>query len=124
MPNLATNLPPVIDLEPGACQGKLPDINGVRQELQTLLMLLQQHYAKTPILYLTRDTYELYVKGALPNVPLWVRDIYQYPHWVTDEAWVLWQYDSRSRLAGISTYVDRNVFNGNATQFTAWLQAS
>jgi lysozyme len=123
VPNLITNLPPVIDLEPGSCQGKLPAIVWVRQELQTLLTTLQQHYAKPPILYLTRDTYELYVKGALPNVPLWARDIYQYPSWVSNEAWVLWQYDSRSRLDGITRYVDRNVFNGNAEQFHNWVHS-
>jgi lysozyme len=123
VPNLAANLPPVIDLEPGTCQGKLPDVTWVQQELQHLLTTLQQHYAKQPLIYLTRDTYELYVKSALPNVPLWVRDIYQYPSWVASDTWVLWQYDSRSRLVGIPTYVDRNVFNGNASQFAAWLPA-
>lgn len=120
VPKLATNLPPVIDLEPGMCQGKPVEVAWVRQELQSLLTALQQHYAKPPLLYLTRETYELYVKDTLPSVPLWVRDIYQYPSWVANDAWVLWQYNSRAHLAGIPTYVDRNVFNGNAMQFNQW----
>ena len=100
-------LPPAIDIEPSACEEQLTQ-QAIITALKTLLDELQRVYGKPPLFYVTQETYERYVRDHFPQPPLWVRDVYWQPHW-TQTQWVIWQYDSRTRMAGINTYVDRNV---------------
>lgn len=107
VPVEADSLPPAIDLEPGACEDALTKA-AVVTELKILLAELQRVYGKQPLLYVTRATYQRYVQGDFPATPLWVRDVYRQPNWLDGREWLIWQYDSRTRMEGISTYVDMN----------------
>lgn len=86
-------------------------------ELQTLLAELQRVYGKPPLLYVTRATFQRYVQGGFLATPLWVRDVYRQPGWLDGREWLAWQYDSRTRLEGIATYVDMNVWLGKQADF-------
>lgn len=110
VPVEADALPPVVDLEPGACEEQLTP-QAVVTELQILLGKLQQVYGKPPVLYVTKKTYQRYVQGTI-HTPLWVRDVYWQPRWA-QTPWAIWQYDSRTRMVGIAGYVDMNVWVGN-----------
>jgi lysozyme len=109
VPVEAQALPPVVDLEPGACEAELSK-TAIVAELKALLGELQRVYDKPPMLYVTKETYQAYVQGDFPQTPLWVRDVYHEPHWLEERTWAFWQYDSRTRMDGISTYVDMNVW--------------
>ncbi len=106
------SLPPVIDIEIDLKY----DPNIVREELITLTTLLEEHYKKKPILYVTYDTYNTYVKGKLDEYDIWIRDILKSPS-LEHSNWLFWQYSNRGRVNGIDMYVDINVFNGNVEDF-------
>lgn len=106
VPNEADALPPVIDLE-------IPlhhDQTKVRGELQAFSDKLQAHYGKEPILYVTYETYNKYIKGHFMDHRIWIRDIYKHP--TLDREWFIWQYHNRAHVDGIGTYVDINVLKG------------
>ncbi|SFJ54297.1 lysozyme [Thermoflavimicrobium dichotomicum] len=112
VPKQPNSLPPVIDVEIHLQHDK----NKVRQELQNLATILEHHYGKKPILYVTYDTYNQYVKGHFNNYHIWIRDIVKFPI-LNDQKWLIWQYNNRGRVSGIPTYVDINAFNGDINEF-------
>lgn len=116
VPVEADALPPAVDLEPGACEDELTK-EAVVTELKILLAELQRVYGKQPLLYVTRATYERYVQGDFPTTPLWARDVYWQPGWLAEREWLVWQYDSRTRMEGIEGYVDMNVFTDKQKNF-------
>lgn len=101
-------LPPVIDIEIHLDHSP----QKVRQELQEMSDLLEKHYDKKPILYVTYDTYYTYIEGAFPDHKIWIRDIVKHPD-LNGREWVIWQYSNRGRVQGIDTYVDINVLRGD-----------
>jgi lysozyme len=97
-------LPPMIDVEIDTHQNK----EVITHELKTLLVQLENHYHKPPILYVTYDTYKSYIEGSFDNDNIWIRDIFK-PPTLEGKDWLLWQYNSRGHVDGINTYVDINV---------------
>lgn len=77
-----------------------------------MIDLLTKKYNKTPILYVTYDTYNTFVKGYFDDCNIWIRDIIKPPKLEDERKWTFWQYSNRGRIKGIGTYVDINVFNG------------
>lgn len=111
VPNEKNMLPPVIDLEfTGNSKNQLSESELIK-ELNIFIIELKKHYNKNPILYITYDFYNKYLKKENLNYPIWIRDIFKYPD--LDRAWDFWQYSNRGNVQGISTYVDLNVFKGN-----------
>lgn len=102
-------LPPVIDLEISADQNK----ELVRKEVENLQNRLEKYYGKKPVLYVTYDTYNAYIKDNFPGTGIWVRDIITAPFVGRQQKWLIWQYTNRGRVPGINKYVDINVFSGN-----------
>ncbi len=105
-------LPPVIDLE---VQGEQ-----VAEELAIMVAALEDAYGTAPILYVTGETYRLYVEGRYPDCPVWIRSVYRAPA----VAWTFWQYANRGRLEGYEgsePFIDLNVFNGTAAEFSAFI---
>lgn len=103
-------LGPVLDLEFGANCSTAQSKEEVREEIKTCLSLLEEHYNSSPILYVTREFYETYVKNEFSGYSLWIRSIYGKPS--IEEEWDYWQYGNRGHLRGISGYVDLNVYRG------------
>ncbi len=104
------DLGPVLDLEFGANCATNQSKEEVLQEIRTCLKLLEEHYTTPPILYVTREFYEAYVKNEFEDYSLWIRSIYGKPS--IPEAWDFWQYGNRGHLRGIKGYVDLNVYHG------------
>jgi lysozyme len=113
VPKLEISLPPVIDLEIGL------DYNPeeVKLKLHKMIELLLQYYGKKPILYVTYDTYNKYIKGDFAEQEIWLRDILKHPK-LDQRKWMLWQFNDRGKVKGISGNVDINAFNSEEFNFT------
>jgi lysozyme len=84
------------------------------------MTIVEKFYHKKPILYVTYEFYDRYLSNKYPNQPIWISDFYSFnklPALADRQSWLFWQYSERGSIAGISTLVDLNVFNGNKTKF-------
>jgi lysozyme len=120
VPIAAHTLPPVIDLEfAGNCKS-VPTRSGLEKELNTFIDLVQQKYRKRPILYVTHEFYDAYLRDRYPNSPIWISDFYSFdklPVLSDRKLWLFWQYSERGRVTGVNSPVDLDVFNGNRDEF-------
>lgn len=94
--------PPIIDLE-------IPtkyDKEVVNKELKDMIDILQKHYKKRVIIYVTKHTYKKYIDGEFLLNPIWFRNVKYYPK---IDRWDIWQYSNRGRVYGIDGFTDRNV---------------
>ena len=94
--------PPIIDLE-------IPtkyDKEVVNKELKDMIDILQEHYKKRVIIYVTKHTYKKYIDGEFLLNPIWFRNVKYYPK---IDRWDIWQYSNRGRVYGIDGFTDRNV---------------
>lgn len=105
VPKSEKTLPPVIDLE-------IPtkyDKGVVLKELGDMIELLENHYKKRVIIYVTYKTYDKYIKGEFLQNKLWIRDIKFIPKIEENERWVFWQVSNRGRISGIPNFTDKNI---------------
>jgi lysozyme len=102
------SLPPVIDIEININNDKTK----IRENLEVMIERLTKEYGKNPILYVTYDTYNAFVKGYFKDCTIWIRDIIKPPKLDDSRAWIFWQYSNRGRVKGIDTFVDINAFYG------------
>ncbi len=120
VPIISKMLPPVIDVEYyGDYFSNPPDVETTRQELKTLIDLLESHYGVKPILYSTQRAYHRYIQDAFSDCKLWIRDVYLPP---VCADWTFWQYTDRAKLNGYSgpeKNIDLNVFCGSMEDFEA-----
>jgi lysozyme len=101
-------LPPVIDIEISLSRDK----ETIRKEIKDMSMHLENYYHKKPILYITYDIYNAYIKeGDFSENKIWIRDIVK-PPTLQGRDWTFWQYSNRGRIDGITEYTDLNVFKG------------
>ncbi|CAM3157599.1 GH25 family lysozyme [Streptobacillus felis] len=105
VPIVDSAFPPIVDLE---IPTKYPK-EVVNKELKDLIDILEMHYKKRVIIYVTRHTYGAYIENEFLNNPIWIRNIKWYP---SQERWDFWQYSNRGRVKGISGFTDRNAFRG------------
>lgn len=113
VPKDPESLPPVADLEfVGNCKER-PPIQDIKKEIQDFLTALENHYGKRPILYLTYEFIDLYLKDDFLEYSVWIRDIFGHPSSSFKRNWIIWQYHSRARLDGIEGPVDLNVLKGD-----------
>jgi len=127
VPKEPDTLPIAIDLEFGGnCKGR-PSIEQFQADLIKLLKELETHYGHRPILYLTREFDEFYMKGAFENERYWLRSIIRHSiirqpasNW---RPWLFWQYHNKGRRDGVTGPVDLNAFNGNEEEWQQFLLA-
>jgi lysozyme len=120
VPREADALPPVLDVEcPAAPPG--PEREAVRARIAECLALLEEQYGKRPVIYATYEAYDVFIKGAFSQYPLWIRSVFFPPDRdALGRDWLIWQYASRGRLAGYAgreRFIDLNVFNGGEDAF-------
>ena len=121
-PTPALTLPPAIDLELGGNCGARPSAVSVRKELDVFIEAVRDATGRGPHpLHHPRSACD-YLKGALPDIPLWLRDVYVEPHGLDGRPWEVWQYLPRGRVNGIVGPVDQNAFWGDAAAFTAFVE--
>ncbi len=116
-------LPPVVDLEfYGKFVDNPKDANEVLPELDVLLSELEKHYGKKPIIYVTEESYELYLVGKYEEYDIWIRNVIFEPNLSDGRKWTFWQYTNRERLNGYKgeeRFIDMNVFHGTEEEFLA-----
>lgn len=111
VPVEASSLPPVIDFEFGGnCKNK-PEKEMIVKELFCFISEVKEKYNKTPIIYVTYDSYNHFLKGETLNCSIWIRDVFSKPDIPEGKQWAFWQYTDRGRVKGINSLVDLNVFN-------------
>lgn len=105
-------LPPALDLEVGGnCARKLPPDDVVR-EVNAWLADVERGLGRRPVLYVTRESYNLFVRGRTLSHTLWFRDVLGEPSLDAAHAWSIWQFWPRGRVAGIEGPVDLNALRG------------
>ena len=121
VPNNPRLLPPVVDFEFYGGKGKNPpDREKTVRELSDLLNILTNHYGKKTVIYVMRETYDLYIAGGFEQYPVWYRDVFRTPRISDGRKWTFWQFSNRHRLkgySGVEKYIDMNVFNGTREEF-------
>lgn len=120
-------LPPVIDLEFYGDKKKTPpERESVEPQLKEMLTRLEAHYGQKPIIYATEKSYELYLANDYDEYDIWIRNVIAKPKLADERAWVFWQYADRGKLDGYTgeeKYIDLNVFNGSAAEYSSYLQS-
>ena len=114
--SLDGELVPVVDVEWYADKKQNPPARAdVERELASFLQVLETHYGVRPMIYTSRDVYDLLLSGSFDEYPLWVCSTIL-PAWLEwGDMWTMWQYNDRARLAGYSggeVYIDLNVIAG------------
>lgn len=114
-------LPPVVDIEfYGDKRKNLPDKEKTQKELTELFQTLEKYYGMKPILYVTHQSYRLYIAGTYDEYPIWIRNIYTAPGLFLNRDWTFWQYSDHMKLEGYfgeEEYIDVNVFHGSLEEF-------
>ena len=100
-------LAPAVDLEYLGNCGSRPSPRQVRKELSEFLALIEAHYGKPAILYLTKEFDEAYQNSTSFNRPLWLRSLIVEPRFGA-RPWAIWQASNFRRLKGIDGRVDWN----------------
>ncbi|RPI78114.1 MAG: hypothetical protein EHM45_06590 [Desulfobacteraceae bacterium] len=115
-------LPPVIDLEFMGNDKFQLDQRALLRELNDFIFVIESHYQRKPLLYVTYEFYDFYLKNQSLPYAIWIRDIFWTPRLPDGKPWTFWQYNHRGRINGIDGFVDLNVFNGTAEEFGKFLQ--
>ncbi len=127
VPDTENMLPPVVDLEFYGDYNKNPkDSEEVHTELNDMLIALEDHYGKKPIIYCTEKSYNLYIDGYYDDYSIWIRSVYTAPA-LSNDKWLFWQYSNRGKLEGYNgqeKFIDLNVFNGSIEEFEQYVRAA
>jgi lysozyme len=108
VPTEAAALPPAVDLEtPSNCHRSVSRAQ-LHKELSDFLRIVEAHYQKRAVLYLTRRFDRHYQVSANFEQPLWLRGIRSEPHFAARH-WTIWQSSSVHKLEGVHGRVDWNV---------------
>ncbi len=107
------DLPPVLDIEPS--DGQIAKMGGkevLLQEIRTWVRIVEQRLKVRPILYVNQkfvNTYLVDAPDLIENYLIWIA---RYGEYKPGVHLALWQVSADSRVKGIQTEVDVNVFNG------------
>lgn len=109
-------LTPAVDLEfYGDFFKDKPDKDKVLTELSVFIEMLENHYGKKPIIYVTEESYKYFLSESREEFIIWIRNVVSAPKLGDGRQWAIWQYTNRGRLDGCGDsegFVDLNVFNG------------
>jgi lysozyme len=108
-----------IDVEFGGNCTRWTSIDAIRTELNAFIEVVRREDGRDPILYVTRQSYMRIVKGHVEGVPIWIREVFLRPDEEDYPGLMFWQYSGNSRMEGVDTLIDRNVFWGSEEEFAA-----
>lgn len=122
-----TALPPVLDVEATPTSKTCKRIlhrPEVLAEMREMLIDMERHYGKKPVIYVTVDFYaHIMHPNEFKDYPVWVRSTKYAPHvHYPGRRWTFWQYQSDGPLPGVRGKIDRNAFYGTRAQWDAWLK--
>lgn len=100
------DFPPILDVELKEC-----DIDEVNKWLE----MAEKHYKVKPIVYTTYLFFKVFMDGKLQDYPIWIymSDRMGVQPSFDDYECVLWQYNQKGKIKGISGNVDLNLFLGD-----------
>lgn len=122
VPVQANTLPPVVSLVLYDDYLKNPlSKEEVEPELTALLEALEKNYGVKPILYATKETYELYLAEGYDDYILWTANDLSEPD-IDGHEWTFWQFtDKQSQIIGEDELEDKMklcVYKGSAEDFS------
>jgi lysozyme len=117
VPRSPGSLPPAIDLEPGPGCPKRPSRKALLRELDAFARQVRARYGKAPVVYVTHEMYDRYLKGRRHGYAIWIADYRRQPALSDGRPWTFWQSSNKATLRGISGPVDVDFFRGSAPQF-------
>lgn len=110
-------LPSAIDIEFSGNCSSWESLDAIRAELKIFLASVKQRDGRTPILYVTKRSYNRIIRGHFPGIPIWIREVVFRPTQADYPGLLFWQYAGNGRQAGVDTLVDLNVFVGRREVF-------
>ena len=126
VPKTEGTLPPVVDVELyGNHLKDPPDAEAVREQLNVMLNMLEDHYGQEPIIYTNAKVYDRYISGHYGDYDIWICDVYWTPSLSDGRDWTFWQYSDKGLLDGYDgdeEHIDLNVFYGTEAEFAAYAQ--
>ncbi len=126
VPNERGALPPVLDMEwnphSPSCKFR-PKPAAVRKEMSVFLKLVERHYGKKPIIYVTPDFFADNELHLFRGYPFWLRSTAGHPdEKYGSQSWLFWQYTGTGVVPGITGDADINVFNGGPSAWKEWVK--
>ena len=140
---LATDMPPVVDLEWDKACGDCPDRwldksdagrgDKIINELLDFMKVVEAATGRKPMVYTARSWWRSAIGpeskfSRLSEYPIWIADYsvssqaYEVPKVPNDAAYALWQFTDRSQFG--SKKMDANIFKGTEDEFYQRLQVS
>lgn len=118
VPREAGALPPAVDAEHmGPCPRR-QHVADVRGELLAFMDLVESHYRKRPVVYVTSEFNRAYLDGYFEGESFWVSSLFRPPSF-RRRSWLFWQFHHRGRRPGIRGPVDLNAFRGSMNDLAA-----
>ncbi len=114
VPRAPDALPPALDVELGGQCRRSPPRNEIAREVATWLSEVERVLGRRPLLYVTPEAYDRFLRGGAATGPLWVRDLLAEPALDPGHAWAVWQFWPRGRVHGIAGPVDLNAARAGA----------
>ncbi len=118
VPRVPGALPPAVDAEHmGPCpRGQY--VADVRGELLAFMELVESHYGRRPVVYVTSEFDRAYLDGYFESESFWVSSLFR-PPLFRKQSWLFWQFHHRGRRPGIRGPVDLNAFRGSMNDLAA-----
>jgi lysozyme len=111
-------LPPAVDAEHmGPCPPG-QSVADVRGEMLAFMNLVEAHYGKRPVVYVTPEFYQAYLDGYFGTESFWVRSLFLPPS-IREHSWLFWQFHHRGLRPGIRGPVDLDAFRGSTSDLAA-----
>jgi lysozyme len=118
VPKEAGVLPPAVDAEHmGPCPSG-QTVTDIRGEMLAIKSLVEAHYGKRPVVYVTHEFHQAYLNGCCANESFWVRSLFLPPA-IREKSWLFWQFHHRGLRPGIRGPVDLDAFRGSPNDLVA-----
>nr|WP_311529141.1 GH25 family lysozyme [uncultured Ralstonia sp.] len=132
---LATDMPPVVDLEWDKAKANGPDRWAQRKPaeiiemVRTFLSTVEAELHRKPMIYTAKSWWRERIGsealfGTLSSYPLWLADYpktaraSEVPNSINGTRWALWQYTEKATMAiGFNEPFDANIFKGTTSSF-------
>lgn len=123
LPTDADALPPVLDAEKmEPCEGKANGLEPLK-EIQVFIDAVNAKVGCNPILYVSQEFDQAYLRDGMKDQSFWVRAIFA-PPLQREKRWILWQYHDAGSRAGVDGPVDLDVFRGTPRDFETFRKVS
>lgn len=106
---------PILDIEE---EPVIQSIASLRKGIKNWLQIVEKEYGVKPIIYTGDSFYKDYLKGkGFEDYSFWIANYNKNRLKPKMNKWLIWQFSDQGKVAGINTFVDLNVFDGNAKHF-------